>query len=207
MIRTAVVAIPVVIIAVVVLLWVGDIGPSQFEQCLRETVDGATLARSIDSSDKRGVLAAWQAVLRVADECETYRENDSTVADIRREGQSIIDILNDVKRAEAVTLASFPNARISSMVIQGLDIYALDNQNDLVYLVKIAADGMSAARTEPIPNLRSGASVDGITLGDIIDIGFDEQQNAIVALDTSGVLVRCDPRFDYAVRSATRYWQ
>ena len=193
-VRTAVVAIPLVIMAAVVLLWVSNIGGSQFEVCLTDAEGVAHLARNIDSSDRTGVIGMWQATLEKIRECDEFRENDSSLNALRQEGQQVIDTLNNIKRRQAIPLVSFPDARIRNLALQGLDLYALDETSSLVYHVQIGADGMSAARSEPLPNMRQGATVDGITLGEIIDIAFDEQANAIVALDRAGVLVRCDPR-------------
>jgi hypothetical protein len=62
--------------------------------------------------------------------------------------------------------------------------------------VQLNSDGISPASSgQPIASMRRGATVSGFPVGDIIDIAFDDNLNRIVALDSSGVLVRCPPRF------------
>ena len=64
------------------------------------------------------------------------RPNDPIVASMRQEAQSLIDTLNNVKRREAVPLTNFENAYITRLRLQGTDMYALDDKNDLVYRIK-----------------------------------------------------------------------
>lgn len=194
-ITMAVLAIPMVIMAIVVVSWASDIGETDFEKCVGELLKTAELARSIDSSDRRGVMAAWNAALLQVNECEQLRPGDPTVQTIRSAAQDVIDTLNYVKRRTANPLTAIEGASIRRMILQGLDLYALDASNDLVYRIKINNEGLSAISQEPLPTLRRGATVDGLSIGSIVDISYDDQTNEIVLLDATGVLVRCSPRF------------
>ena len=147
---------------------------TDFEQCLNELLETVDLARSIDSADRRGVMAAWNAALLLVDECEELRPGDPTVQAMRDASQDVMDALNNIKRRPATPLASFENASITRIRLQGLDLYALDATNDLVYRVKINGEGTGVVLQEPIPNMRRGATVDGLTVGNIVDVAFDD---------------------------------
>lgn len=192
----AVFLLPFTIVLVVVLSWLTNMGTTRFEQCIQETLGAADLARSMDSSSPRGVLAAWESALLIADSCEEMRPDDPTILAIRREGQDVIDRLNNISRRESILLATFEGAVIDRLILRGLDLYALDSVNSLVYRVQIGASGTEVASLpQPIPNMRRGTTVDGLPVGNIIDIAFDDDEQAVVALDRQGVLVRCLPRF------------
>jgi len=195
MVTAAVVGIPLAIVAVVILQWVTGTGETEFEQCLRRANEAAEVARGIDSSQRQSVLAGWQGMLQITAVCQELRPDDENIAALRREGQTVVDALNNITRRELQVVATFPNATISQLVLQGLDLYALDDTNNLVYRVQLDGQGQAAGVPQPIANMRQGATVSGLTLGEILDIGFDDQVDTVVAVDNTGVLVRCPPRF------------
>ncbi len=194
-ITLAVLVIPIVLVAIVVVTWASDIGETDFEQCLDELLGTVDLARSIDSGDRQGVMAAWNATLLLVDECEQLRPGDETVGAMRSAAQDVMDTLNNIKRRVATPLASFENASITRMRLQGLDLYVLDATNDLVYRLKINGEGNGVVLQEPIPNMRRGATVDGLTIGSLVDIAFDDVTGEVALIDANGILVRCSPQF------------
>ncbi len=195
--RVSIFIIPFLIILMVVLAWTAGVGDTQFEQCLQRAQSTANLARSIDSSDRQGTLAAWEAVLQVVRSCEQIRPTqDPSLVALRGEGQNVIDRINRITRRGAIPIITLPaGSEIRSLALQGLDLYVLDSAVGLVYRVRLSPDGLSAAGTDAITSMRNGATVDGLPIGTLIDIAFDENMNAIAALDSNGVLVRCPPRF------------
>ena len=72
------------------------------------------------------------------------RRDDPTVAAMREEAQTLIDAINNVKRREAIPLTNFEDAVITRLRLQGSDLYALDDKNDLVYSIKLSDDGTRA---------------------------------------------------------------
>ena len=186
--------IPLVIVSIVVLSWVSNLGETEFEQCLGKLQETANLARSIDTSNRRGVTSAWNGALGVADACDVMRPGDPIVASMRREAQSLIDTLNNVKRREATPLTNFENAEITRLRLQGTDMYALDERNGLVYRIKLSDDGVEPLQQEPVPLMRLGATYQGYTVGRIADIAFDDQSGDLAMLDENGTLMRCAPQ-------------
>ncbi len=193
----AVVGFPAIVVLIVVFSWVLRIGETEFEVCVTRSLEAATFARTIDSSAPPSIKAAWQGTIKVANECLKLRPQDPTLLAITQEGRTILDQVESISRRDVAPLATLPDAQIGRLVLQGLDLYALDSKNQIVYRIQIGGDGVSAAgAAQPIPSMLQGKTVDGITIGPIFDIAYDDQQGgAIVAIDTTGVLVRCQPRF------------
>jgi hypothetical protein len=197
------VVIPLVVVVLVLVLWVGGTGKSAFEICYEEAVAAGATARSIASSDVPGTIAGWNAVIEVVERCNEIREGDVALQALTVEAQQIIDRLLQIDRRAPMPITSFPDAGLKRVVLQGDDLYVLDDRNDLVYRVKLTADGRGIVpgSQQPIQSMRRNASVEAFTVGDLLDIAWAEdsaglsQGNVLLALDRSGVLVECSPRF------------
>lgn len=199
------VLIPVALVILVIAMWLSGTGASEFELCVTEATNGAELARSIASNDVTGTLAAWNAVLLTVERCDEIRpgDPDPQLAALTREGQAVIDQLNQIKRREAAIVESFPNATLTSAVLRGEDLYVLDNGNDQVYRISLAEDGLSMVPNtrQPIATMRRGATVGQYTVGDLLDITWSEdgsglsQGNVLLALDREGLLLEYSPTF------------
>ncbi len=192
-----VVLLPVAIVMLVIFLTVTGAELTEFDLCVSEAMKTADLARSINPNDINGVLAAWNAVVIQAGRCDELRPGDPTMADLTREGQQVIDQLSQVARRDTIPIETFPSGALTKVVLQGLDLYVLDDQNELVYRVTLASDGRGALPNsrQPIPAMRLGAAVGEYTIGDLIDIDWSQESNALFALDTGGVLIACAPQF------------
>jgi len=191
----SVLLIPLIIVSIVVLSWVSNLGETEFEQCLGRLQETARLAQSIDPGSRRSVTSAWNATIQVADACDVMRPGDPSVSEMRSEAQELIDTINNVKRREAIPLINFEDASISRLRIQGTDLYALDGSNDQVYHIKLSDNGREALQDEPVAKMRLGATHQGITIGQITDIAFDDHSGDIAMLDANGTLLRCAPQF------------
>ncbi|MBL8166483.1 MAG: hypothetical protein JNJ61_31155 [Anaerolineae bacterium] len=191
------VLIPIAIVLLVLAMGVGGTGQSEFELCVENAGETAAIARGIASSDVQGTLAAWNAVLSVVDRCNAIRAGDPAMTALTNEAQVVIDALFLVERRATRLVASFNNAALTQVVLQGLDLYALDAQNQLVYRVSLPQDGRPAAPSsgEPIPSMRLGAVIGQFQIGELIDIAWSETTTQIMALDRNGVLIQCSPRF------------
>jgi len=191
------VLIPVAIVVLVVVLGLGRVDQSAFELCVDEANETTQIARSIASSDVTGTLAAWNAVIAKVDSCNDIRAGDPSLAALTREAQTVIDALFQVERRPTSLIASFTNAQLSQVVLQGLDLYALDSQNQLVYRVSLEQNGRKAVRStgDPISSMRLGAVIGPYRVGRLIDIAWWEDTTQIVALDETGLLIQCSPRF------------
>jgi hypothetical protein len=199
-IMTAVIGLPVAVIAIVMLSWVFNVGQTAFEECVQGAVNAANLARTIDSNNPAGVLAAWQGTQSIVNDCQEQRPdtNDPVLQQLDMEAQSIIDRLNRIDRRTASILYAFPEANLDQVLLVGLDIYALDKQAGIVYRLTLSENGLNAAGTHQIvSSMTTGARLEslGLFVGNIIGIDFDDQRTRLIALDDNGVLISCSPRF------------
>lgn len=195
--------LPVVLVVVVVLLWVGGTGESEFDHCVNRAQDAADTARTVADTDLTGVVSAWNAVIAVVEECDNMRSGDAGITALRTEARSVLDRLQNVTRRVQTAIYSFPNAQLTEVVLQGDDMYVLDANNQQVYRIALAEDGMSAVAGsyQPIPAMRRGGRVINFDVGDLVDIAWADNgaglaaSNVITALDKNGLLIACPPRF------------
>lgn len=190
--------IPVAIVILVAGLGLASTDQTEFETCINEADKTANVARSINSTDRAGTLAAWNAVIGKVSECDKMRPNDPTMISLVREAQSVKDHLFQIERRHAVTLKSFQNANLTRAVLQGQDLYVLDSQNQLVQriILKTNDDGtVEAASSEPMAAMRRGAVIGQYRVSDLIDIVWSDDTTQITALDKEGLLIQCSPRF------------
>lgn len=190
------VLLPVVVVALVVFLWLTRTGESGFELCVQEAESRVSLAQSFSTGQRQMVMDAWERVLDKVDECREMRPEDARMAEIRREGQGVLDVLNRIQRREVTRIDSLPGATLTRIVARGQDLYVLDSANGWVYQITLSEDGLSATRPgSVIPGMRRGGTASGFPIGEIIDITFNEDDNVIVAVDRAGILIECSPRF------------
>jgi len=189
------VLIPVVLVAAVVLLWLGSAGRSEFELCIAEANKLAEIAREVPSSSPDNLLATWSGVISAARLCEDLRADDPEIAALIREGQSVVDRINIIERREPQLIQSLEGAQFKRVLMQGTDVYVLDSARNGVYHAILAQDGRSfTQRLEPILDMRQGVTVSGFTLGEFVDISFSQNLDEVFALDKNGVLVTCRRR-------------
>lgn len=195
--------VPVAVVVLVVLFWVGGTGQSEFDLCYSEADKAAELARGIAPTDLQGTLAAWSAVQQVAGRCNQLRPNDPQLALLVNESKTVIDALLIIERRPTTVLDALPSATLTDAVLQTDDLYVLDNANDQVYCLTLTPNGRAivAGSRQPIQAMRRGGIVNQFTVGDLIDIAWAsdgaglKQDSVITALDRNGVLVDCPPRF------------
>jgi hypothetical protein len=119
------------------------------------------------------------------------------------EAQGVLDRAQDITRTDMTPIYAFPNAMLTKAILHGEDMYVLDSNNQQVYRITLATDGMSVVQGSyaPIPAMRRSGKVINFDVADLIDIAWAEngaglaQSNVIVALDKNGVLIACPPRF------------
>jgi hypothetical protein len=195
-------ALPAVVVMLVLVMGVGGTGRSEFDLCVESAVQAGSVARSIPNNDVGGTISAWNAVLEVTRRCNELdpQHTDPLLPALSREGQAVIDALSQITRRDAYPLVSFQDAVLSQVVLQGLNLYVFDSQNQLVYRVDLAErdDGrmeVVANSEQLIATMRLNASVDGSRVDRLIDIAWAADTTQLIALDRSGLLVRCLPNF------------
>ena len=196
--------IPILVVILVVAMWLSGTGESEFDLCVTEANRAAELARGVASSDVTGTLAAWNAVLVIVDRCNEIRPNDPTMTTLTQDARTVIDALLQIERRLIAPIDRLPSAALTRGVLQGDDLYVLDDGNDQVYRLTMNTEGTDLASQSarvPIPGMRRQGVVNQFTVGDIFDIAWTDdgsgvsQGSVITALDRNGVLVDCPPTF------------
>jgi hypothetical protein len=191
----AAVFLPVLLVGLVVALWLGGTGQTEYELCLSEARGLAEIARGVPSSNPSNLRAAWTAVVGSSSHCLTLRPDDEDARDLLRDGQNVIDQLDQVTRRDALQIGGLPDAQFTRIILQGLDIYVLDASRGRVYATRLNVDGRSLARPlDPVLPLSQGATVNGHVVGELIDISFSTATDELYGLDRNGVLVKCRRR-------------
>ncbi len=188
--------LPVAIVGLVIVFWLGGAPVSEFEACVAEVQRTAEQARGVSANDLDNTRSFWNAVLVQIDNCETLRPDatDPLLAAVKREGQGIIDRLDRITRRTGQVVTTFQQATLTRVTMQGLSLYVLDGANDQVYRVQLDGDGVTLSSREAIGPMRRDAVTDGLIIGDIVDIAYDELNTQIVAVGRSGVVVSCPTR-------------
>jgi hypothetical protein len=201
----AAILIPIAVVVLVFVMWVTGTGESAFDLCVRQAQSAAETARTIPSNDVNSTISAWNAVSQIAGECQRLRPEvpSEMLTTLLAEAQTVNDRLMVISRRDLTVVASFPQAGLSSAVLQGRDLYVLDNGNDQVYRVTLTDDGLSIQPNsrQALSSMRRTARVNEYQVGDLVDITWAvdgsglSQANVLVALDTSGLVIDCAPRF------------
>lgn len=190
------VLLPVLIVGLVVILWMGRTGDTRYEQCINQALGLADTASQSPASNPGNRQILWNTAMNAALQCEPLRPGDPIIREIVRDGQRVIDEINEIDRREAYLMDARQGASYSRVILDGLDLFLLDRTNGVVYQAIISdVDGLTFSRKpSPIPNMRTGQTVNGYPIGEIIDITFSKIDEQIFALDTNGVLIRCQRR-------------
>lgn len=191
-----VVLLPIIVVTLVVILWLTRTGESEIEICMAEAQNRAELARSLADNERSVVVEAWQAALVKVDECDSLRPGEATMQQLRLEGQSVMDGLNQLTRLNAQLITAIPEAQLTNVIVQEPNLYTMDAANGLIYRVTLSPDGLQATSPPtPLP-VRTGGRVDpGFEIGQIIDIAYNFDANLLVAVDRNGVVSECTPNF------------
>lgn len=191
----AAVFIPVILVGLVVALWLGGTGQTEFELCLSETRELSDIARGLPSSNPDNLRAAWSALVGSSNRCLSLRPDDETSLALLHEGQGVIDGLDQITRRDTIMLDSLPDASFSRVLLQGLDLYILETNRQRVYTTTLNSDGLSVTRKlTPILPMGKSQTVSGLAITDIIDISFSQATETLYALDRNGVLISCSRR-------------
>jgi hypothetical protein len=198
------VLIPIAVVVLVVVLWLTGTGESEFDLCVNRAEEAADVARSIASSDAQGLINAWNATLTIISECNQIRSGDPQLAALTSQGQQVIDGLLRIERRAPDVIETFPNGLLTRIILQGSDLYVLDDNNQQVYRVTLDESGLRVlpnTRPQPIPAMRRNGTVNQYTVGELVDIEWTDtgtgfsSGNVLVALDNTGLLIDCPPRF------------
>lgn len=202
------VMIPVIIVlAAVGMTLLGD-SKSEFETYMERarTAHAEAMRLSEGKCDNQALRPLWAEVLRLTDLADELRPNDPTVLTMRADAQNYLDCFDDVVRRDLRLMHTYPrDADMAALVVHGgVDLYALDRKNGVVYhgTLNERGDGLSDDGETAV--IWTGQTISGatgnFTVGQIVDIewladGGTRPKNVLVALDASGLLIAYSPTY------------
>ncbi len=202
------VMIPVVIVVAAVGMALLGAEKSEF-QTYQERAQAAhadALRLSGGSCENQALRPLWVEVLGLAEQAQALRPNDTNVLIIRADAENYLDCFDDVVRRDLTLLRLYPRdaEMVSPIVHGGVDLYALDRKNGVVYhnTLNERGDGLTDGSDKRV--IWTGQVISGatgnFTVGRLIDIawladGGTRPKNVLVALDANGLLIAYSPTY------------
>jgi sugar lactone lactonase YvrE len=202
------VAIPVVIVLAAVGMALLGAEKSEFQTYVERarSAHAEAMRLSDGKCDNQALRPLWAEVLRLTELADDLRPNDPNVLVMRADAQNYLDCFDDVVRRDLRLLHTYPrDADMAALVVHGgVDLYALDRQNGVVYHGTLNERGDSLSDSGDKAVIWTGQTISGatgnFTVGRIVDIewladGGTRPKNVLVALDTNGLLVAYSPTY------------
>jgi len=202
------VMIPVIIVLAAVGMTLVGREKSKFEQYVdrARSAHAEAMRLSEGKCDNQALRPLWAEVLRLTELADELRPNDANVLVMRADAQNYLDCFDDVVRRDLRLLHTYPrDADMAALVVHGgVDLYALDRRNGVVYhgTLNERGDGLSDSGDQAV--IWTGQTISGatgnFTVGRIVDIewladGGTRPKNVLVALDANGLLVAYSPTY------------
>ncbi len=202
------VMIPVVIVVAAVGMALLGAEKSEFQTYMERAQAAHTdaLRLSGGSCENQALRPLWVEVLRLSEQAETLRPNDPNVLIMRADAENYLDCFDDVVRRDLTLLRTYPRdaEMVSPVVHGGVDLYALDRKNGVVYhnTLNERGDGLTDSSDKRV--IWTGQTISGatgnFTVGRLIDIewladGGTRPKNVLVALDANGLLIAYSPTY------------
>lgn len=202
------VMIPVVIVVAAVGMALLGAEKSEFQKYMEraQAAHADALRLSGGSCENPALRPLWVEVLDLAERAEVLRPNDPNVLTIRADAENYLDCFDDVVRRDLTLLRTYPrDAEMASPVVHGgVDLYALDRRNGVVYHNTLNERGDGLTDSGDTRVIWTGQTISGatgnFTVGRLIDIewladGGTRPKNVLVALDANGLLIAYSPTY------------
>ena len=202
------VMIPVVIVVAAVGMALLGAEKSEFQKYMEraQAAHADALRLSGSSCENPALRPLWVEVLDLAERAEVLRPNDANVLTMRADAENYLDCFDDVVRRDLTLLRTYPRdaEMVSPIVHGGVDLYALDRRNGVVYqnTLNERGDGLTDSGDRRV--IWTGQTISGATgnytVGRPIDIewladGGTRPKNVLVALDANGLLIAYSPTY------------
>lgn len=222
LISAAVIILVLVPAVVAAVLWQrGAVGRAEADSLLNVAEARLASARSaLDQSDnevaRQMLTEAEEYVLRAEEDFGSSTRSAELRSQIAQERKAV-ERVAPLYGLTTPLIRFAPDAEPQQVMVAGQDIYVLDTGRNVVTAYRLTADGEALAdAAEGQVVLRSGAVVDGVTAGPLIDLawqapvpGFDDKSSLLV-LDANNNVFRYNQQVDGASVvefGAERNWQ
>ncbi len=199
--------IPVAVALLVVAFALTSQDETAFERCLSQAQTAQQIAQGIQASGSGDARQAWYGVMEAVNLCLPRRPNDPVLLAVRDEAQRAIDQFADVTRCRMVLLRRYDSgASVRGPILRnGVDLYTLDVTRSTLYRDSLNDAGTALNRQSQVL-VQRGSAVGEYVVRSLVDIAWlsegGARGNALLALDSRGLLVTYQPTFPPATAQA-----
>lgn len=174
---------------------------SQYDQLVREAQSEITLAR--EAGGEQGVARPhWENAVYLLEQANALRSPSPEIISLREEALSALDNYDSVTRVSPMMLREYPRgSALKGPIVQGVDVYLLDETEDILYRERLDESGTRLADREPEIITRKGELINEQVVSGLIDLYWMEEggvprRNVLAVLSRNGVLITYSPSFD-----------
>lgn len=196
LLRNIAIAIPVLVAVIVGVSYLqkGRLQENEY----RRLVDTAqTKVQQAAAADRNAAIALLAEANALLTQAEQIKADQPEISQMRQQIAVFADKLANVTRLPGLApLRQYtdPGTDLGNIVIQGIDVYVLDRGNGRIFHHQLDDLGQSLLPdSETLLTVARGQEVDGVTVGDIIDMtwmpaGGNRQTSDLVILGSHGLM-------------------
>lgn len=190
--------IPILVVVVVSVSYIqkGRLREAEYQGFLTTAQSKIDQAAAVDANSALGLMAEAEAALVQAEQIKP--EEQAVIADIRQQIALEVDRVGNVERFNLISPVrqyTDPGTALKRIIVQGVEIYILDEGNDRLYHHRLSEDGKALVPDDEAKLLITarGQSVDNIQVAELLDMtwmptGGSRQTSDLVILNSTGLL-------------------
>ncbi|MGF1505353.1 MAG: hypothetical protein ACFB51_09555 [Anaerolineae bacterium] len=174
---------------------------SDYEQLGREAQNEIVLATAA-AGNQSLARPHWENALFLLDEAAALRPASPDIDDLRIEVLGALDRYDYVTRISPQLLREYPQGSdLNGPIIQGLDVYVIDETQDILYRDNLDESGTRLTNREPQIIARRGQLIADQVVSGLIDMAWMEDggvpvRDVLAVLSRSGLLITYSPSSD-----------
>ncbi len=194
--RTIAIFIPLVVAIIVGISYIqkGRLREAEYQDYFTSAKNKVEQTQSVDPQSARALMSEAETLLVQA---EKIKPSQPEISELRQQMAGQVDKVGNVYRLDyfpQLRRYTDPGTQTANIVVQGVELYVLDNGNGRVYHHRLNAAGDALLPdTETVLMTAKGQQVDNITVGDMLGmawmpIGGSRQTSDLVILNSAGML-------------------
>jgi hypothetical protein len=194
--RVIAVLIPILVAVIVGISYLqkGRMQEAEYQEYLTAAQNKYQQAQAVDAPAAMSLMSEAEASLAQA---ETIKQNQAEIEALRQQMAEQADKVSQVQRLyylPQLRQYTDPGTALSSIVVQGVDVFVMDPGNDRIYRHRLDDAGNTLlADDETVLMSAKGQVIDQITVGDMLAMtwmptGGNRQTSDLVILNSAGLL-------------------
>ncbi len=187
---------------------------SQYAQLVREAQAEIEQARE-GAGDQATARPHWESAIFLLDQAAEIRAPSADIWNLRNEAMTVLDSYDHVTRVTPVLMREYPDGTVlRGPVVQGLNLYVVDETQDILYREDLDESGQRFVNREPQIITRQGEVVGSQVIGGMVDLTWMEeggvpQRNVLAVITRNGLLITYSPSWDVTATLLPEYeaWQ